>query len=66
MSRRVGVIHDCGRRYFRTSVEAFPQTAEYACAIERVRRDNGDLPVLWTCAVLALCLAGMSWAGWLV
>jgi hypothetical protein len=47
------------RSYPRTLNEAFPHTADYACAVERPREiDWQDRVVLWACIVaFVVCLA---------
>ena len=40
------------RKYPRSTMEAFPNTAEYGCAIERPM-DRGDKLVMWSCICAA-------------
>ena len=41
------------RRYARTSVEAFPNTVEYACTVERYQRFS---PLSWRLLVVIVVL----------
>lgn len=54
------------RRYPRTSVQAFPQTTEYACAIEKyVRSFDEWLDILCWCGAIVLFAAAFSAPYWL-
>lgn len=51
------------RKFSRTMNEAFPQTADYGCAVTRSRND--DKTIFWGCGVIAVVLVLMVIAGWL-
>ena len=57
------------RRYSRTLNEAFPGTADYACAIEGPQQYDrlpvSDKIVMWACAVGGVAVAVMAVFNWL-